>query len=67
MPSNLAIDDRLLQEAQTIGHHKTKKETVTAALREYINRRKQRQILSLSGKIEFDPEYDYKAERRSKR
>ena len=45
MPTNLAIDDRLLQEAQRIGKHRTKKETVTAALTEYIQRRKQPQIL----------------------
>ena len=62
MPTNLAIDDRLLREAQTVGRHKTKKETVTAALREYINRRKQREITSLFGKLDFD----YKKERRSK-
>ena len=67
MPTNLAIDDQLLSEAQHVGHHKTKKETVTAALREYISRRKQREIISLFGKIDFDPDYDYKKERRSKR
>lgn len=67
MPTNLAIDDRLLEEARAIGHHKTKKETVTAALREYISRRKQREILALFGKIDFDPEYDYKKERQRKR
>jgi len=40
MPTNLAIDDALIDEARRIGHHKTKKEAVTAALDEYINRRK---------------------------
>ena len=54
MPTNLAIDDRLLQEAQRIGNHRTKKETITAALMEYIQRRKQSQVLSLFGKIKFD-------------
>jgi hypothetical protein len=29
--------------------------------------RKQRRILKLFGTIDFDPEYDYKAERRRKR
>jgi Arc/MetJ family transcription regulator len=67
MPSNLAIDDRLLAEAQRIGRHRTKKETVSAALAEYIARRKQRELLSLFGKIEYDPRYDYKRERRAKR
>jgi len=67
MPTNLAIDDRLLIEAQKIGKHRTKKETVTAALNEYIQRRKQQRILSLFGKIDYDESYDYKRERRSKR
>ncbi len=67
MPTNLAIDDRLIDEAKKLGRHRTKKETVTAALDEYIRRRKQQQILSLFGTIEYDPAYDHKRERRSKR
>jgi hypothetical protein len=63
MPSNLAIDDKLLAEAQRAGRHKTKKETVTAALTEYVARRKQRRIVSLFGAIDYDPAYDYKRER----
>ena len=63
MPSNLAIDDKLLAEAQRIGHHKTKKETVSAALSEYVARRKQLKILELFGTINYDPRYDYKKER----
>jgi Arc/MetJ family transcription regulator len=64
MPSNLAIDDKLLAEAQRVGRHQTKKETVTAALTEYVAKRKQRHILSLFGTIDYDPHYDYKRERR---
>lgn len=45
MATNLAIDDALLKEAQRIGRHKTKKATVTEALREYIRRRKQLEIM----------------------
>lgn len=67
MPTNLAIDDRLIDEARQIGRHKTKKETVTVALEEYIRRRKQLGILDLRGKIDFDPAYNYKALRRRKR
>jgi Arc/MetJ family transcription regulator len=63
MPSNLAIDDNLLAEAQRVGHHPTKKETVTAALVEYVAKRKQRRILSLFGTIDYDPNYNYKSER----
>jgi Arc/MetJ family transcription regulator len=64
MATNLAIDDKLLSEALEIGGLKTKKETVNEALREFIQRRKQLEILKLSGKIDFDPNYDYKQQRR---
>ena len=67
MPTNLAIDDRLIREAQELGHHQTKKEAVNAALDEYVRRRKQLAILDLIGKIEYDENYDYKRERKSKR
>jgi Arc/MetJ family transcription regulator len=64
MATNLAIDDRLLEEAQRVGGHRTKKATVTEALQEYIQRRRQAKILDLFGTIEFDPKYDYKKQRR---
>jgi hypothetical protein len=60
MATNLALDDKLIDEARQIGHHKTKKEAVTAALDEYIRRRKQLEILDLFGTVDFDPEYNYK-------
>lgn len=64
MPTHLAIEDKLIENARRIGGHKTKKEAVTAALSEYIRRRKQLGILDLQGKIEYDPKYNYKALRR---
>lgn len=67
MPTNLAIDDRLLEQAKKIGKHRTKKETVNAALEEYIRHREQQKILSLFGKIAYEPGYDYKRERKAKR
>ena len=67
MPTNLAIDDRLIEEARRVGHHGTKKEAVTAALDEYIRRRKQIQILDLFGTIDYPEDYDYKAHRRRDR
>jgi Arc/MetJ family transcription regulator len=62
--TNLAIDDRLLEEAQKIGGHRTKKATVTEALEEYIRHRKQAKIVDLFGKVELDRKYDYKKQRR---
>lgn len=67
MPTNLAIDDHLLLEAQKAGGHRTKRETVTAALQEYIQHRKQQAILSLFGEIDYARGYDYKRERKAKR
>ena len=67
MATNLAIDDRLLEEAQKIGRHRTKKETVTAALDEYIRRRKQREVIALFGTIDYEDKFDYKKERKKKR
>lgn len=64
MATNLAIDDRLLEEALKVGGHRTKKATVTEALEEYVQRRKQAKVISLFGKIDFDPKYDYKKARR---
>jgi Arc/MetJ family transcription regulator len=63
MPTNLALDDDLIEEARAIGRHKTKREAVTIALQEYIARRKQLEVLELFGTIDYDPGYDYKAER----
>jgi Arc/MetJ family transcription regulator len=64
MPTNLALDDRLIERARRVGRHKTKKEAVTAALDEYIKRRRQLRLLSRFGTITYEPRYDYKAERR---
>jgi len=64
MATNLAIDDTLIEEARQVGQHGTKKAAVTAALEEYIQRRKQQEILALFGTIDFDPTYDYKKYRK---
>lgn len=63
MATNLAIDDKLITEAQKAGRHKTKKETVTTALKEYIARKRQAEIIDIFGTINFDPNYDYKKAR----
>lgn len=67
MATNLALDDKLIEQARAAGGHKTKKEAVTAALAEYVQRRKQLGVIQLFGTIDYDPDYDYKALRRRKR
>jgi Arc/MetJ family transcription regulator len=66
MPTNLALDDGLIEEARSIGGHRTKKAAVTEALMEYIQRRKQLHVQNLLGKIDYDPTYDYKKQRKSR-
>ncbi|MCA0435332.1 MAG: type II toxin-antitoxin system VapB family antitoxin [Austwickia sp.] len=63
MATNLAIDPALLDRALAIGGETTKKATVTRALEEYIARREQVKVLDLLGTVEWDEDYDYKAER----
>jgi hypothetical protein len=66
MLTNLAIDDNLIEQALIIGHHRTKKAVVTEALNEYIQRRKQVEIIDLFGKIEYESDYKYKEQRKVK-
>ena len=66
MATNLGIDEHLLAEAQRLGGHATKKATVNQALAQYIKQRKRLKSLDLIGKVEFDPNYNYKRARRRK-
>ncbi len=64
MATNLALDDKLIIQAQKAGHHKTKKEAVTAALKEYISLKKQLEIVDLFGTIDFAKNFNYKKARK---
>ena len=66
MATNLSIDMELLDAALAIGGLKTKKDTVNEALREYITRRKTADIIDMFGRVDYDPDYDYKESRRSR-
>ena len=63
MATNLAIDPELLDRALEVSGERTKEAAVTKALREFIARREQRQVLELMGQLEWDPSFNYKAER----
>lgn len=66
MATNLHIDTDLLTKAQHIGHFHSKRETVNSALKEFVQRRKQLEILDWEGKVDFHEGYDYKALRKRK-
>ncbi len=63
MATNLSIDPDLLERAVEVSGERTKKAAVTRALQEFIARREQREIVKLFGTLDWDPDYDYKAER----
>jgi hypothetical protein len=64
MATNLQIDDKLLKEAVKLGGFPSKKAAVNEVLRDFVQRKKQLGIVDLFGKIDFDPGYDHKKERR---
>lgn len=63
MATNLSIDPKLIEAALEVSGEKTKRAAVTRALEEFVARRRQKRILELMGKLEWDTGYDYKAER----
>jgi Arc/MetJ family transcription regulator len=63
MANNLQLDDQLIAEAAALGKHRTKKEAVIQALTDYVRHLRQDHILDLFGKVQFDPDYDYKIQR----
>lgn len=67
MATNLALDDRLIDEARRLGEHPTKRAAVNAALAEYVARRRQLRLLDLAGTVPYAPDYDPKALRKRRR
>jgi hypothetical protein len=63
MATNLSLDPALIEQALAVSGERTKKAAVTRALEEFIARRKQKHLLELMGKLEWDNTYDHKAER----
>jgi hypothetical protein len=63
MATNLSIDPKLIDSALKLSGEKTKRAAVTRALEEFIARRRQKRVLDLLGQLEWDEDFDYKAER----
>jgi Arc/MetJ family transcription regulator len=63
MATNLSVDPDLIEEALKVSGERTKAAAVTKALQEFIARRKQKRVLDLVDKLEWDPDYDHKKER----
>lgn len=63
MATNLDLDPGLLERALSVSGEKTKKAAVTRALEEFIARREQARVEELFHQLEWDADFDYKAER----
>ena len=63
MATNLSLDPELIERAREVSGERTKRAAVTLALQEFIARRRQKRLIDLMGKLEWDSSYDYKAER----
>lgn len=66
MATNLSIDPELIERALQVSGERTKRAAVTKALEEFIARRRQKKLLDLLGKLEWDSSYHYKADRSRK-
>ena len=64
MATNIELNEPLLSKAMRLGGMKTKKEAVNQALLEYVQRREQLRVLDFFGKVDLDPEFDYKKQRK---
>jgi hypothetical protein len=63
MATNLSLDPELIDRAVEVSGERTKKAAVTRALEEFIARRRQKRLVELMGKLEWEKSFDYKAER----
>lgn len=63
MSTNLSLDPDLIERALEVSGERTKKAAVTRALEEFVARRRQKRLVDLMGKLEWDKAFDYKAER----
>ncbi len=66
MGTNLAIEDKLIKRARRLGKFRTKRQTVTVALAEFIQRHEQRKILKAMGTVGFRADWDHKKDRRDR-
>ncbi len=63
MATNLSLDPELIERALAVSGERTKRAAVTRALEEFIARRKQKRLLELMGRLDWDEAFDVKAER----
>jgi Arc/MetJ family transcription regulator len=63
MRTNIVLDDRLVNEVMRLSKVRTRREAVDLALREFVSRSKQRDVLALIGQGVIAADYDVRAVR----
>jgi hypothetical protein len=63
MATNLSLDPELVETARKLSGERTKRAAVTRALEEFVARRRQKALIELFGKLDWDHSFDYKAGR----
>ena len=63
MATNLSLDPKLIEMARKLSGERTKRAAVTRALEEFVARRRQKDLIKLFRKLNWDHSFDYKAER----
>ena len=63
MAKNVEIDPELIKAALSLSGKRSKRAVIDEALREYVLRRQQRDVIKLFGSIDYDESYDYKKQR----
>ena len=66
MKTSIELNEELVKEALQLTNFQTEQELINFALEELVRARKKHNLLDLSGEIEFLPDYDYKALRRTR-
>jgi Arc/MetJ family transcription regulator len=61
MKTSIELKEELVKEALRLTNLQTEQELINFALEELIRTRKKRNLLDLSGQIQFSTDYDYKA------
>ena len=61
--TTVSIDPELLKRLLEVSGERTKRAAVTKALEEFVARREQKRLLDLMNSLEWDQDFDYKAER----
>jgi len=61
MRTNIVLDDRLVKEVMRLSKARTKREAVDLALRDFVSRGKQRDVLALIGTGIIAADYDVRA------